>query len=172
MLDKAVFVHPSAAIFDIKNIGSGTKVWINVQIRESAVIGQNCILSKDVYIDHGVKIGNFCKIQNSVSIYNGVEIEDEVFIGPNVSFTNDRIPRAFNASWQVTPTYIKKGSSIGANATIVCGVTVGEFAMVGAGSVVTKDVDPYTLVIGNPARPVARIDRMGNKIEQIIKDRD
>jgi acetyltransferase-like isoleucine patch superfamily enzyme len=158
------FLHSSANISGTAIIGKGTKVWINVQIRENVVIGEDCIISKDVYIDHAVRIGNRCKVQNSVSVYNGVTIDDDVFVGPNVSFTNDKVPRAFNADWKITPTFIETGASIGANSTIVCGVTIGEYAMVAAGSVVTKNVAPYTLVVGNPARPVAKIDKAGNKI--------
>lgn len=158
------FIHPTANVSDKARIGVGTKVWINVQIREDAAIGEDCIISKDVYIDHAVKIGNRCKIQNSVSVYNGVEIGDDVFVGPNASFTNDRIPRAFNTEWEVIPTRVANGASIGANATIVCGITIGEFSMVAAGSVVTKDVPPYMLVMGNPARLVARIDKEGRRI--------
>jgi acetyltransferase-like isoleucine patch superfamily enzyme len=153
----STFIHPQTHISSEARIGEGSKVWINVQIREGAQIGRDCILSKDVYIDHAVSIGDRCKIQNGVSVYNGVTIEDEVFVGPNATFTNDRIPRAFNADWKITPTRICRGSSIGANATIVCGITIGEYAMVAAGSVVTRDVPPYTLVMG--------IDREGNRIE-------
>lgn len=158
-------IHPSANVDPRAEIGEGTKVWINVQVRDAASIGRDCILSKDVYIDHGVRIGDRCKIQNSVSVYHGVTIGDDVFVGPNVSFTNDRVPRAFNAGWKVVPTTVGQGASIGANATIVCGVTIGEYAMVGAGAVVTRDVEPYALVIGNPARAVGRVDKMGNRVE-------
>jgi UDP-2-acetamido-3-amino-2,3-dideoxy-glucuronate N-acetyltransferase len=161
-----VFIHPSAHVSGEARIGAGTKIWINVQIREHVEIGEACIISKDVYIDHAVKIGSRCKIQNGVSVYNGVEIGDDVFVGPNACFTNDKVPRAFNSDWKITPTSIKNGVSIGANATIVCGVTIGEYAMVAAGSVVTKDVRPYTLVVGNPARVVAQIDRDGNRIAE------
>lgn len=159
-----VYIHPTANVSDKASIGSGTKIWINVQVRENAVIGEGCIVSKDVYIDHAVKIGNRCKIQNSVSVYHGVEIGDDVFVGPNACFTNDKVPRAFNAGWSITPTKVEQGASIGANATIVCGITIGEYAMVAAGSVVTKDVPPYTLVMGNPASAVARIDKEGNRV--------
>lgn len=162
-----VFIHPTASVSPKAQIGQGTKVWINVQIRENAVIGENCIVSKDVYIDHAVTIGDRCKIQNSVSVYNGVTIGNDVFVGPNACFTNDRVPRAFNADWKITPTFVKDGASIGANSTLICGITVGEYAMVAAGSVVTRDVEPYTLVMGNPARPVARIDKAGNKVEEL-----
>lgn len=161
-----VYIHPTANVSDKAHIGAGTKVWINVQIRENAQIGEGCILSKDVYIDHAVRIGNRCKVQNSVSVYHGVSIGDDVFVGPNVAFTNDRVPRAFNTEWRITETKVENGASLGANATIVCGITIGEYAMVAAGSVVTKDVPPYTLVMGNPARPVDKIDKMGKRIPQ------
>lgn len=162
-----VFIHPSAHVAPSARIGAGSKVWINVQVRENADIGPQCIISKDVYVDHDVRIGRRCKIQNGVQIYHGVTIEEDVFVGPHVAFTNDRVPRAFNPDWKITPTLVKSGASIGANATIVCGITVGEYAMVAAGSVVTRDVTPYTLVMGNPARAVARIDRMGNRVEKL-----
>jgi len=161
-----VYIHPSANVSDKSHIGAGTKVWINVQIRENAHIGDGCILSKDVYIDHAVRIGDRCKIQNSVSVYNGVSIGDDVFVGPNVAFTNDRVPRAFNTDWCIAETKVETGASLGANSTIVCGITIGEYAMVAAGSVVTKDVSPYTLVMGNPARPVGKVDKMGNRIAE------
>lgn len=158
------FIHPTANISAGAQIGEGAKIWINVQIREGSSIGENTIISKDVYIDHNVTIGKNCKIQNGVSVYNGVTIGDEVFVGPNATFTNDRVPRAFNTDWKITPTNIQNGSSIGANATLICGITVGEYAMIAAGSVATKDVEPYTLVRGNPARFVSYIDKMGNKV--------
>ena len=152
------FVHESAEVSDKAKIGKNTKIWNQAQIRENAVIGENCIISKNVYIDESVKIGNNCKIQNNVNVYHGVTIEDDVFCGPSMTFTNDLFPRAFNNDWKVTETRVKKGASIGANATIVCGVTIGEYAMVGAGSVVTKDVEAHTLVAGNPARVIRKID--------------
>ena len=159
-----VFIHPTANVAESAVIGAGTKIWINVQIREAAVVGENCILAKDVYVDAEVTIGDRCKVQNGVSVYSGVSLGDDVFIGPHVSFTNDRVPRAFNATWKIIDTVVEDGASIGANATIVCGVTIGKFAMVAAGSVVTRDVPPYTLVMGSPAKPVSRVDRMGHRI--------
>ncbi|MEN8218404.1 MAG: acyltransferase [Pseudomonadota bacterium] len=160
-----IFIHPTANVSTDAEIGQNTKIWINAQIREGASIGENCIISKDTYIDNKVKIGNNCKIQNSVSIYHGVTIEDDVFIGPNACFTNDKVPRAFNTDWKIASTKVCKGASIGANATIICGITIGEYAMIAAGSVVTKDVEPYSLVMGNPARHYCYVDQMGNKLE-------
>lgn len=168
----APFIHPTATLSPDALIGEGSKVWINVQVREGAVVGTNTILSKDVYIDRDVRIGNHCKIQNSVSVYQGVHIADDVFVGPNASFTNDRVPRAFNHDWVITPTFVERGASIGANATIICGTTIGAYAMVAAGSVVTKDVPPYALVRGNPARFVSWIDKSGQKVTEnpLLKD--
>lgn len=160
-----VFIHETAHVSPKATIGKGTKIWINVQIREDAEIGEDCIISKDAYIDHAVKIGSRVKIQNSVSVYNGVTIEDEVFVGPNAVFTNDYYPRAQNPDWTVSKTHIGKGASLGANCTIVCGHAVGEYAMVGAGSVVTQDVAPYALVVGNPAKAVGRVCRCGQRAD-------
>lgn len=160
-----VFIHPSAHVSTTSSLGNGTRVWINVQIREGATIGTDCIISKDVYIDHDVTIGSRCKIQNSVSVYNGVTLEDEVFVGPNVAFTNDKIPRAFNTEWQVTPTLVERGSSIGANATIVCGIVIGNYAMIAAGSVVTKSVPRHALVMGNPAKVVGYVCQCGHRLD-------
>ena len=165
MSQSNVFIHPSASVHVSATILARTKIWNNVQVRENVNIGVDCILSKDVYIDHAVSIGDRCKIQNSVSVYNGVTIQDDVFVGPNVAFTNDKVPRAFKLDWEIIPTLIESGASIGANATIICGITIGEYAMVAAGSVVTRDVPPYTLVMGSPARPVSRIDKAGNRIK-------
>lgn len=163
-----VYIHESAHVSENAKIGNGTKVWINVQIRENTEIGEDCIISKDVYIDCDVKIGNRVKIQNSVSVYDGVTIEDEVFVGPNVAFTNDYYPRAQNPDWTISNTLIKKGSSLGANSTIVCGHTVNEYAMVGAGSVVVDDVAPYTLVVGNPAKKVGMVCKCGHRADNGI----
>lgn len=158
-----IFIHDTASVDPRSEIGSGSKIWMNVQVRENAKIGSQCVISKDVYIDESVSIGNRCKIQNSVSVYKGVEIDDDVFVGPNACFTNDLIPRAFNQDWKISKTFVGKGASIGANATIICGVTIGSYSMIGAGAVVTKDVPKYSLVVGNPAKVVGMVDKNGNR---------
>jgi len=160
-----IFIHPSSHVSPEARIGKGTKVWINSQIREKAEIGEDCIISKDTYIDTGVKIGSRVKVQNGVSVYHGVEIEDDVFVGPNAAFTNDFVPRAFNADWKISRTLVRRGASIGANATIICGHTVGEYALVGAGSVVTRDVPDHGLVVGNPARLIGYVCRCGQRLD-------
>lgn len=151
-------VHHTAEVSPKAQIGEGTSIWNHSQVRD-AVIGKNCIIGKDVYIDSGVIIGDNVKIQNGVSLYNGITLEDGVFCAPHCVFTNDKYPRAVNSDgtlkdagdWTISKTLIRKGASIGAGAVIVCGITIGEWAMIGAGSVVTKDVLKYTLVYGNPA---------------------
>lgn len=164
---KNVFIHPTANVSDEAIVGDNTKIWINSQVRESAQIGSDCIISKDTYIDFDVKIGNGCKVQNGVSVYHGVTIEDAVFIGPNVAFTNDFYPRAFSGDeWIVTKTLVKQGASIGANATIICGNTLGEYCMIGSGSVVTKDVPPHALVVGNPAKQIGYVCSCGYKLTE------
>jgi acetyltransferase-like isoleucine patch superfamily enzyme len=128
-------------------------VWHHAHVRDGAVIGADCTLGSYVYIDVGARVGDRVKIQNNVSVYQGVTLEDEVFVGPSAVFTNDRHPRAVGP-WEVVPTLVRHGASIGANATVVCGVEVGEWAMVGAGAVVTRSVGDHELVVGNPARRV------------------
>ena len=161
---KDIYVHPTAEVSAKAKIGAGTKIWHQAQIRENAVIGKDCVISKSAYVDFGVRIGNNVKIQNHVSVYHGVTVEDDVILAPNATFTNDRYPRAFLADWTVTPTLIKKGASICANATIVCGNTVGAYAMVGAGAVVTSDVPDYGLVFGNPARVRGFVCKCAHKL--------
>lgn len=150
---KDVFIHPTADVSDEAVVGEGTRIWHQAQVREKAEIGVDCVIGKNVYIDFSVKIGSRVKIQNNVSVYHGVTIEDEVFIGPSATFTNDISPRSkYWSDDKVVGTLVKKGASVGANSTIVCGVVLGESAMVGAGSVVTRDVPAHALVYGNPAR--------------------
>lgn len=161
-----IFIHPTAEVADTTVIGSGTKIWNQAQVRNDAEIGDNCIISKNVYIDEHVKLGNRVKVQNNVNIYHGVTIEDDVFLGPSMTFTNDMYPRAFNTKWKITKTLVKKGASVGANATVRCGVTIGEYATVGAGSVVTKDVSAHALVIGNPAHQVGWVCQCGFKLDK------
>lgn len=165
-------IHPSAEVSDQAQIGEGTSIWHQAQIRENTVIGNNCIIGKGVYIDAGVHIGNNVKIQNYVSIYHGVRIEDGVFVGPHVCFTNDLYPRAINPDgslkdaddWVLSETLIKRGAALGANSTIVCGTTIGEWAMIGSGSVVTHDVPDFGLVRGNPSRLRGFVGPNGNKL--------
>jgi UDP-2-acetamido-3-amino-2,3-dideoxy-glucuronate N-acetyltransferase len=158
------FIHPSAVIEDDVVIGAGTRIWHQAHIRRGACIGENCTISKDVYIDAGVQVGSRVKIQNGVSVYHGVTLEDDTFVGPHASFTNDETPRAFSDEWRVVPTLVRRGASIGANATIVCGVALGPYSMVAAGSTVTNDVAPHGLVIGSPARLVSYICRNGHRM--------
>lgn len=161
-----VFIHKSAEVSAHAIIGGGTRIWNQAQVRNDAEIGENCVISKNVYIDEHVKIGNGVKVQNNVNVYHGVTIEDDVFLGPSMTFTNDMYPRAFNSDWHITETLVKKGASIGANATIRCGITVGEYAMIGSGSVVTRDVPAYALVVGNPARQVGWVCKCGFKLDE------
>jgi acetyltransferase-like isoleucine patch superfamily enzyme len=172
-----VYIHPSADVSENSIIGTGTKIWQHCQVREGAELGRCCILSKGVYIDAYVKIGNNVKIQNGVSIYHGVTLEDGVFCGPYCVFTNDLHPRAINpdgslkdaSDWQISETLIKYGASVGANATIICGHTIGEWAMIGAGSVVTCDVPAHGLVVGNPARLVGFVCACGTKAQPVVE---
>ena len=167
MVQSSAVVHPRA------KLGENVMVWNWVQIREDAEIGDGCILSKGVYIDFAVKIGRNVKIQNNVSVYNGVTIEDGVFVGPHVCFTNDKRPRAINPDgslksaedWVVTPIRIRTGASLGANSTILPGVTVGRFAMVGSGAVVSRDVPDYAVVVGNPARRIGWVCECGEPLD-------
>jgi len=168
----AFFKHPTAVV-ESDDIGDGTRIWHFAHVREGSKIGKNCIIGKSVYIDADVGIGNRVKIQNFVSVYKGVRIEDDVLVGPSVTFTNDLYPRAF--SWsedKLTLTVVKKGASIGANSTIVCGVTIGSYAMIGAGSVVTKGVPPFGLVYGNPAELKGFVCYCGGKLSEIITEDD
>jgi len=159
------FAHPTAIIDDGASISDGTSIWHYVHVMSSAVIGKDCSLGQNCFIGNGVRIGNGVKIQNNVSVYEGVILEDDVFVGPSAVFTNVINPRSFiNRKEEYKTTHIKRGSTIGANATILCGITIGEYAFIGAGSVVTKDVPAHALVTGNPARIHGWMSVEGNKL--------
>ena len=161
-MNKSYFAHETACIDEGCKIGTGTKIWHFSHIMSNCVIGENCNIGQNVVISPDVVLGSNVKIQNNVSLYTGVVCEDDVFLGPSCVFTNVVNPRsAVNRKNQYAKTSVGKGATIGANATIVCGHTLGEYCMVGAGSVVTKDVPPYTLVVGNPARIVGRVCKCG-----------
>lgn len=152
--------HPTAFV-ESNNVGESTKIWHYVHVRDGAFLGESCVIGRGVYIDTGVVVGDRVKIQNYACLYSGLTVEDDVFIGPHVCFTNDKHPRAFN-TFVPLPTTVKIGASIGANSTIRTGITIGEYALIGCGSNVTKDCEPYGLYVGNPARLVAKVDRNGN----------
>lgn len=154
-------IHPTADVDESATIGNGTSVWHRAQVREGVVIGSECVVGKDVYVDHDVRIGDRVKIQNGTLIYHGVTVESGVFIGPGAILTNDRFPRSITAhgtlatvdDWTLDQTTLRYGCSIGAGAIVVAGVEIGSFATVGAGAVVTRSVADHQLVVGNPARP-------------------
>ncbi len=158
----SVRIHPTAEVSPEASIGPGTSIWNQAQVREGARIGSGCVVGKNAYVDFDVVIGDHVKIGNNVSLFHGVTIEDGVFIGPHVCFTNDRIPRAINVDgslkgaddWEVSPITVRHGAALGANSTILPGVTIGRWALVGSGSVVTRDVADHELVVGNPARRI------------------
>ena len=172
----SVRIHPTADVSNEATIGDGTSIWHQAQVRENVVIGKNCIIGKGAYIDYGISIGDNVKIQNYVSVYHGVTIEDGVFVGPHVCFTNDLRPRAINADgslkgaddWILDKILVRYGAALGANSTIVCGVTIGRWAMVGSGSVVTHNVPDYGLVWGNPARLHGFVCPSGERATEVI----
>jgi UDP-2-acetamido-3-amino-2,3-dideoxy-glucuronate N-acetyltransferase len=163
------FIHPSATVEDGAVLGPGTKVWANVQIRPGARIGRNCIVGRNSFVDVDVSVGDNVKVQNNASLYEGVTLDDGVFIGPHVIFTNDKIPRAVNADgslksaqdWVLGRTHVREGAALGAGTVVVTGVTIGAWAMIGSGSVVTKDVPDHALVLGNPGRVVGWVSAEG-----------
>jgi len=160
------FVHPTAIIDERVEIGQDTKIWHFSHILSNTTIGRNCSFGQNCVVGPKVNIGSGVKVQNNVSIYEGVEIEDDVFLGPSMVFTNVINPRAFiQRKEEFKKTLLKKGCSIGANATIVCGVTIGEYALIGSGAVVNKDVKPYALMVGVPARQIGWVGISGNTLE-------
>lgn len=166
------YVHPTAVVEEGAEVGEGTRIWHFAHVRRGAKIGKNCNVGKDVYIDADAVVGDEVKIQNFVSVYRGVKVESRSFLGPSATLTNDLYPRSFSSSWEVVPTIIEEGASIGANATIVCGVRIGRYAMVGAGSVVTRSVPPHGLVYGNPARLRGFVCFCGRRLKSVVKITD
>ncbi|WP_299238819.1 acyltransferase [Sulfurihydrogenibium sp.] len=159
-----VYIHPKA-IVESNKIGKGTRIWAFVHILPEAVIGENCNICDHTFIENDVIIGNNVTIKSGVQIWDGLRIKDNVFIGPNVTFTNDLYPRSKVYPKEFIKTYLEEGVSIGANATIICGITIGKWAMIGAGSVVTKNVPDYALVFGNPAKIKGYVCICGKKLK-------
>ncbi|WP_319591543.1 DapH/DapD/GlmU-related protein [uncultured Draconibacterium sp.] len=161
-MEKEYYAHETAVIDEGAQIGSGSKIWHFSHVMSSAKIGADCILSQNVFVGNKVKIGNNVKVQNNVSVYEGVICEDDVFLGPSMVFTNVINPRSgVERKEEFKPTRVKKGATVGANATVICGVTLGEYCMVGAGAVVTKDVKAFALVTGVPARQTGWVSQSG-----------
>lgn len=166
-----VQIHPTALVEPGAVIGAGTRIWHLAHVRGEARIGEGCILGRGVYVDSGVTIGSRVKVQNYVSLYHGLTVEDGVFIGPHACFTNDLYPRAVNPDrslktaeeWALVETRVCEGASIGANATILCGIVIGRWAMIGAGSVVIRNVPAHGLVVGNPARLIGYVCACGTR---------
>jgi UDP-2-acetamido-3-amino-2,3-dideoxy-glucuronate N-acetyltransferase len=165
-MEKEYFAHETAVIDDNCIIGKGTKIWHFSHIMSGCEIGENCNIGQNVVVSPGVKLGKNTKVQNNVSIYTGVICEDDVFLGPSMVFTNVINPRsAVNRKSEYLKTHVKHGVSIGANATIVCGITLGEYCFIGAGAVVIKDVKPFALVVGNPSRQVGWMSEFGQRLD-------
>lgn len=174
------YIHPTAQVHPEARIGAGTKIWALTQIREDTDIGAECNIGRNVYIENGVTVGNRCKVQNNSLLFEGLTVEDGVFIGPNVIFTNDQLPRAITPDgqlkghddWTVGRIHVGYGAAIGARTVIVTDVTIGRFALVGAGSVVTHDVPPHALVFGNPARLHGYVCSCANKLTIVSEAQD
>jgi len=160
------FIHESAIVENIDSIGNGTKIWHWVHVMPKATIGQNCILGQNVFVGNDVVLGDNVRVQNNVSIYDAVVLEDDVFCGPSMVFTNVINPRsAIERKQEYLKTTVRKGASIGANATIICGNEIGQYAFVGAGAVVTKSVKDFALVVGNPARQIGWVSKAGHRLD-------
>ncbi|MDD3375018.1 MAG: acyltransferase [Candidatus Omnitrophica bacterium] len=161
--------HPTALVNDKSQIGDRTRIWAFVNIQDGAIVGSDCNICDCCFLEKGAKLGNRVTIKNGVSIFDGVILEDDVFCGTNVVFVNDRNPRSKKEDWVLEKTIVKKGATIGSNATVLCGVTIGEYAFVGAGSIVTKDVLPFEMVVGNPARKIGYACCCGKRLEESLK---
>ncbi len=167
------FVHPTALVEDGATLGDGTKVWALVQVRAGARVGRGCILGRNCFVDVDVELGDNVKVQNNASLYEGVTLEDGVFVGPHVIFTNDKVPRAITPAgalksaddWELGRTVVRHGAAIGAGAVVVTGIEIGRWAMIGSGTVVTKDVPDHALVIGNPGRIIGYVSAAGQRFE-------
>ena len=167
------FVHPTAMVEAGAVLGDGTKVWAQVQIRSGARVGSHCVLGRNCFVDVDVEVGDCVKVQNNASLYEGVTLESGVFVGPHVVFTNDRVPRAVTPhgdvkspdDWELGRTFVRYGAAIGASAVVVTGVEIGRWAMVGSGTVVTKDVPDHALVVGNPGRIVGYVSAAGERFD-------
>jgi UDP-2-acetamido-3-amino-2,3-dideoxy-glucuronate N-acetyltransferase len=173
-MSSQVYIHPTAAVAASAQIGAGTKIWMNAQVREDVCIGRECVIGKDAYVDFQVTIGDRCKIQNGALVYHAADLAEGVFIGPGAVLTNDRVPRALTVDgrladtgdWHSGHTRLERGASIGAGAILLTDITIGEYAMVGAGAVVTRNVPPHALVVGNPARRIGFVCRCGQRLVQ------
>jgi UDP-2-acetamido-3-amino-2,3-dideoxy-glucuronate N-acetyltransferase len=164
-MERKYFVHPSAIVDEPAEVGEGTQIWHFSHIMSGAKIGEHCIIGQNVFIGKGAILGNNIKVQNNVSIYAGVVLEDDVFCGPSMVFTNVFNPRSFiSRKKEFRKTLVRKGATIGANATVVCGNTIGQYAFIGAGSIVTRDVPDHTLVYGNPGRPKGWVCRCAEEV--------
>lgn len=166
-MNEDIRVHDTAFVSEKAQIGKGTSIWQNCNILDDVKIGEDCNLGANVFIENGVVIGNRVKIKNNIAIYSGVTCEDDVFLGPNCVFTNVINPRSFiSRKSEFQPTLVKQGATVGANATVICGHTIGRYALVGAGAVVTKDVPDYGLMVGNPARLVGYVCKCGTTLKE------
>jgi len=165
-MTKQYYVHSSSIVSEDSKIGKNTKIWHYSHIFGASSLGENCIIGQNVMIGPDVKLGDRCKIQNNVSLYKGIELEDGVFCGPSCVFTNVKTPRAFiDRSNEFLITKVRKGSSIGANATIICGIELGQYSMIAAGAVVTRNVEDYSLVIGSPAKHIGWVSKAGERLK-------
>ncbi len=164
------FQHPKAIVDGQARIGDGTRIWAFTNIQAGAVIGKHCNVCDGCFVEKGALIGNHVTLKNGVAVFAGVTLEDDVFVGANAAFINDRYPRSHRKDpWVLEPTVVKKGATIGSNATILCGVTIGQYAVVGAGSVVTKEVPPFALVVGHPAEFKGYVCNCGKKLDATFR---